>query len=145
VNGFKFHAMNERFAKELGAQGPRELIDRLEARTSTTNAPPGPVTSWLGEIVVHGEDVRGALQINVDLPPDVLYAVADFYKGSNALIGARRRIEGLTLVATDLDWSCGSGPQVSGMLVDLIMAMTGRKQVHSVLSGEGVAILAARP
>jgi uncharacterized protein (TIGR03083 family) len=145
ANGFKFDAMNDRQARGLGALGPRELIERLDARTNSTNAPPGPVAAMLGEIVVHGEDVRGALGVNQDLAPEVLVAVAQFYAGSNLIVGTKRRIQGVTLVATDVAWRHGSGPQVSGMLVDLVMAMTGRKQVHGVLTGAGVAILAARP
>ena len=35
-------------------------------------------------------------------------AVADFYKRSNALIGTKRRIEGVSLRATDADWRHGS-------------------------------------
>jgi hypothetical protein len=34
---------------------------------------------------------------------------------------------------------------VTGNLVSLILAMTGRRQAYAELSGEGVATLAARP
>jgi hypothetical protein len=71
--------------------------------------------------------------------------VADFYKGSNLLIGSKNRIAGLTLRATDTDWSHGSGPEVSGPILSLVMAMTGRKQADDDLSGDGVATLRSRP
>ena len=70
--------------------------------------------------------------------------VADFYKGSNLLIGAKRRIAGLTLRATDADWSCGTGPQVSGPMLSLLLAMTGRKDSLGDLSGDGIAVLGER-
>jgi hypothetical protein len=70
--------------------------------------------------------------------------VADFYKGSNLIIGAKRRIDGVTLRATDADWSHGSGPEVSGPLLSLLMAMTGRKEALDDLSGDGVATLRGR-
>jgi hypothetical protein len=38
---------------------------------------------------------------------DAMVAVADFYRGSNTLIGTKRRIEGLALKATDDDGSHG--------------------------------------
>ena len=38
----------------------------------------------------------------------------DFYKNSNTLIGTKNRIAGLTLKATDTDWTHGSGPWSRG-------------------------------
>ena len=71
-------------------------------------------------------------------------AVADSWKNSNLLIGAKRRITGLRLRATDTQWQHGDGPDVSGPLLSLILAMTGRTAVQPDLSGEGVTELAAR-
>jgi hypothetical protein len=68
----------------------------------------------------------------------------DFYKGSNLIIGAKNRIAGLQLRATDASWSHGDGPGVSGPIVSLVMAMTGRKAALTDLSGDGVAQLASR-
>jgi len=70
--------------------------------------------------------------------------VADFFKGSNLLIGAKRRIDGLALRATDADWSHGNGPEVSGPILSLVMVMTGRQAALGDLSGEGVATLRDR-
>jgi hypothetical protein len=70
--------------------------------------------------------------------------LADFYKGSNLVVGTKRRIEGLTLRATDADWSHGSGPEVSGPIMPLVMAMTGRRAALDNLTGDGVATLRAR-
>ena len=63
----------------------------------------------------------------------------------NLLIGSKRRIAGLRLQATDAEWAHGDGPEVSGPLLSLILAMTGRKAVHPDLSGDGVAELGRRP
>jgi hypothetical protein len=71
-------------------------------------------------------------------------AGADLYKGSNLLVGSRSRIAGLTLRATDADWSHGTGPEVSGPILSLVMAMTGRKQADDDLAGDGVATLRSR-
>ena len=70
--------------------------------------------------------------------------VADFYKGSNLLIGSKNRIAGLTLRATDADWSHGTGPEVSGPIVSLVLAMTGRQAADGDLTGDGVATLRSR-
>jgi hypothetical protein len=71
--------------------------------------------------------------------------VAEFYSGSNLVVGAKRRIAGLSLRATDADWSHGTGPEVAGLILSILMAMTGRKSVLDHLSGEGVATLRSRP
>ena len=115
---------------------------RFEAVTTSVKHPPGPVDTWLGEVVVHSEDIRRPLGIAHDYPAAALTRVADFYTGSNLIIGAKRRIAGLTLRATDVTWSHGTGPEVSGRLADLIVAMTGRS---ADLSGDGVTELRSRP
>ena len=143
--GFRFNVFTDRGARRLAVIGPDELVRRLRARTSTTNHPPAPVLAMLGEIVVHGEDIRRPLGLKHQPPEDALVAVADSWKNSNLLIGAKRRITGLRLRATDTEWAHGDGPEVSGPLLSLILAMTGRTAVHRDLSGEGVAELARRP
>jgi hypothetical protein len=106
--------------------------------------PPGPTQTWLGETIVHSEDIRRALGIQHKYPADAVVTVADFYKGSNLLIGSKSRIAGLRLQATDATWSHGTGPEVSGPILSLVMAMTGRKQADDDLAGDGVATLRSR-
>jgi uncharacterized protein (TIGR03083 family) len=143
--GFRFNVFTDKDAKRLGSVSPDELVRRLRARTSTTNHPPAPVMAMLGEIVVHGEDIRRPLGLKHEVPEPALVAVADSWKNSNILIGAKRRISGLRLRATDSDWAHGDGPEVSGPMISLVLAMTGRKGAHSDLTGEGLTILAERP
>jgi uncharacterized protein (TIGR03083 family) len=142
--GFRFNVFTDRGARRLGAAGPDELARRLRARTSTTNHPPAPVMAMLGEILVHGEDIRRPLGLEHQPPEEALAAVADSWKNSNLLIGSKRRITGLRLRATDAEWAHGDGPEVSGPLLALLLAMTGRKAVLPDLSGEGVAELSRR-
>jgi hypothetical protein len=73
-----------------------------------------------------------------------LTAVADSWKKSNLLIGAKRRIAGLRLRATDADWHHGDGPEVSGPMTSLLLAMSGRKAALADLDGEGLATMSAR-
>ena len=65
--------------------------------------PPGPADTWLGETIVHAEDIRRPLGIEHHYPADAVVGIADFFKGSNLLIGSKRRIAGLTLRATDAE------------------------------------------
>ena len=101
--------------------------------------PPGPADTVLGETLIHSEDIRRPLGIAHGDATEDLVRVADFFKASNLIIGAKRRIAGLALRATDTNWSHGTGPEVSGPILALVMAMTGRKAVLPDLTGEGVA------
>jgi hypothetical protein len=63
---------------------------------------------------------------------------------SNLLIGSKQRVAGLTLRATDADSSSGSGPEVAGPAMAIVMTMTGRTVALDELDGEGVETLRAR-
>ncbi len=141
---FKFDAFTDQVAKRNAATGPTELVRRLQARTTTTNHPPGPARAMLGEIVVHGADIRRPLGVKYRYPDAALVHIADNWKNSNFIIGAKRRIEGLRLKATDVSWTHGDGPEVAGPMLTIVLAMAGRKDAHRDLSGEGVATLASR-
>jgi len=143
--GFRFNVFADRGAKRLATVGPAQLVSRLQARTASTNHPPAPVMAMLGEIIVHGEDIRRPLGLSHESPEGALVALADSWKNSNLLIGAKRRTAGLRLRATDVDWAHGDGPEVAGPLISLVLAMTGRKGAHPDLTGEGLATLANRP
>ena len=143
-SGFNFGKMaNKDIAKE-GAGGPAATLEAFRAAYQRTSSPPGPKPSWLGEALIHSEDMRQPLGLTRDYPIDSVVACLDFFKGSNAIIGAKDRIAGLTLRATDTSWSTGSGPLVEGPALALLMAMTGRKPHLDQLSGDGVATLRNR-
>ena len=54
------------------------------------------------------------------------------------------RIRGLRLIATDLGFSAGLGPEVRGAAEPLLMAIAGRRAALSELSGPGQPKLARR-
>ena len=131
-------------ARERG-NSPAETLANFKSILDSRKSPPGPKDTWLGEVVVHSSDIRRPLGIDHQFPTDAAVEVADFFKGSNLIIGAKKRIAGLQLRATDADWTNGTGPEVAGPIASLIMAMTGRKAALSDLKGDGVAELTARP
>jgi uncharacterized protein (TIGR03083 family) len=142
--GFSFSTMQARdIAVERGGS-PAETLSRFKGAVDLSSHPPGPTDSWLGEVLVHAEDIRRPLGIKHAYPIEAAVRVANFYKGSNLLIGAKSRIEGLTLRATDTAWTHGSGPEVAGPIHSLVMAMTGRRAAVGDLTGEGLSILRSR-
>jgi uncharacterized protein (TIGR03083 family) len=144
MSGFNFGRLQDKdIAVEKGAS-PSDTLARFDAVVNSEKHPPGPIDSWLGEAILHAEDIRRPLAIQHKYPTEAVLRVADFFKGSNLLIGSKKRIDGLALRATDADWSHGSGPDVSGPLLSLVMAMTGRKAALDDLAGDGVATLRTR-
>jgi len=141
-SGFNFAKFAQKDVERVESKG--EVLASFKAAMGSTKAPPGPTMTWLGETIVHGDDIRRALGISYDYPAAATTAVADSYKTSNLLIGSKKRITGLKLVAADTDWTHGDGPEVTGKMIDLLMAMAGRKEAVSSLSGEGVATLQSR-
>ena len=143
-SGFRISRFTEKRIAVEGAGGPAATLAAFRGVETATSAPPGPKLSWLGEVLVHSEDIRRPLGIAHEYPVDSVTDVTDFYAGSNVLIGGKRRVEGLTLQATDTDWSRGSGPVVSGPARALMLATTGRPAALDELSGPGVGILRSR-
>ncbi|MEO6205119.1 MAG: maleylpyruvate isomerase family mycothiol-dependent enzyme [Mycobacteriales bacterium] len=137
----KFAAKGVAAGKEGGPAATLQAYRDLE---KATTSPPGPKDSWLGEEIVHGEDIRRPLGLMRAYPAASVTRVLDFYKKSNTLLGTKKRIAGVTLKATDLDWSHGSGPLVEGPALSLLMAGTGRRAHLADLTGPGVEVLAAR-
>ncbi len=143
-SGFSFEKVQQQGVAAQRGATPADTLANFESVLTSVKHPPGPNPTWLGETIVHSEDIRRALGIQHKYPADAVVTVADFYQGSNLLIGSKRRISGLALRATDADWSHGTGPEVSGPVLSLVLAMTGRKTAADDLTGEGVATLRSR-
>lgn len=123
---------------------PQQLLEFLREHLE-----PRGLTAGFGGMIalvdgtIHHQDIRRALGRPRVVPPDRLQRVLSLVPG-NPRLGAGRRIQGLRLRATDIDWTHGDGPQVSGPGEALLMAMSGRPAALADLDGPGRATLAAR-
>jgi len=143
-SGFRFNALSAKNVARETAGTPADTLAAFRGTLTSTTHPPGPLPTWLGETILHAEDIRRPLGIAHDYPIEALTRVADFYKGSNLLLHSKSRIAGLAMKATDANWSTGSGTEVTGPLLSLVLAMTGRKAALEDLSGEGLDTLRGR-
>ena len=91
-----------------------DLGRRDLAAVPVVHYPPGPNDSWLVEAMLHVEDIRRPLGLHQHDPVEAVSQVADFYKGSILVMGARNRVAGVRLRATGTGWSHGAGPEVAG-------------------------------
>jgi uncharacterized protein (TIGR03083 family) len=144
LNGFRFNKMIDTDARMSGRIPSEEIIDRLRRRLTTTNRPPATVVTMLGEVVVHSEDIRRPLQIQSTTKPEAIVAALELFTKTGFPLNSKQRIAGVRLIASDLDWSHGDGPQITGSGLNLLLAMTGRSVGLAALAGDGVEIVRAR-
>lgn len=135
--------VDDRLREQLGAS-PSETLRRFQATIGSRISPPLPRLALLGEMVVHGEDIRRPLGLSRDYPISALAALLRYYAGTDQVVIAKKRVRGLRLEAVDTGIIIGEGATVCGNTLALIMAMTGRSTYCDELSGSGVAELVAR-
>jgi uncharacterized protein (TIGR03083 family) len=93
--------------------------------------------------LIHHQDIRRPLGMPRTVPTERLVPTLRNARLAPVIRGFWRA-RGVRLVATDLDWSAGSGPEVRGPAEALLMAMAGRRGIVDELSGPGRATLARR-
>lgn len=118
-----------------------ELLDRSVEPRGLTALFGGRIALLDG--VVHQQDIRRPLGRPREIPAGRLVTALTFARTAPP-IGTPLRIHGLRLVATDVDWSSGRGPEVRGPGEALLMTMAGRPGVVDELDGPGRPTLAAR-
>jgi uncharacterized protein (TIGR03083 family) len=94
--------------------------------------------------LIHHQDIRRPLGMPREIPQERLVPALGLLPRLGGLIGTRRRVAGLHLVATDVDFECGAGPVVRGPGEALLLAGGGRPVGLELLEGEGVDLLASR-
>jgi uncharacterized protein (TIGR03083 family) len=98
----------------------------------------------LFDILVHGQDIALPLGIEREVPVDAARAGLDRVWELGFPFRARKRLSGLTLTATDTEWTRGEGPEVAGPAWALLMLFTGRTAALDLLTGPGTAALGSR-
>lgn len=97
----------------------------------------------LTDNMIHQQDIRRPLGAPRTIPHQRLGVALNFVRYAPTIRGAWQA-RGLRLIATDLDWSYGKGPEVRGPGEALLMIMAGRAAALRDLDGPGVPELARR-
>ena len=129
---------------DLASVPPSHLLalvrDHLEPRGLTAGFG-GRIA--LTDGMIHQQDIRRPLGLPRTIDAVRLRVALDFTLYAPRLLGAVRA-RGVRLVAGDLDWSHGGGPEVRGPGEALLMAMAGRRDALDDLDGPGKPRLAQR-
>jgi uncharacterized protein (TIGR03083 family) len=143
--GFRLSGANPLGIREYDEMSTGELLADVRAHVH----PPGFTATVFGganaltDALIHHQDVRRSLGLRREVPAERLVPALDFALRARAL-PSRRHVHDLRLVATDLDWTRGEGPQVSGPAEAVLMAIAGRAPALAELGGPGTDLLRER-
>lgn len=141
---FRVDVHNQRRIEEYRGRTPNETLDRFRQLVGSTTTPSSDVPAYLGEVLVHAQDIRRPLGMSRTPSVEALIPVAEFFASRDFAVNSHRLVRGLSLRATDGPFNTGAGPMVSGPLLALVMTMAGRALYLEELEGPGVSILRAR-
>jgi uncharacterized protein (TIGR03083 family) len=123
--------------QDYAARTPAQLVELLRAHLT-----PSGLTAGMGGAIaltdglIHQQDIRRPLGESRNIPADRLVPALRTALFGPVLRGVLR-VRDVRLVATDIDWSFGRGPEVRGTAEALLMAVAGRPVVLGELSGPG--------
>lgn len=141
---FRPDVHNQRRLEEYRGNAPAETLERFRAVVKSSIAPSSDTPAYLGEVVVHAQDIRHPLGLGRTPSVDALTPVAEFYARRDFAVPSRTHAAGLQLRATDGPFTAGTGPLVTGSTLALVMAMAGRVGYLEALEGPGVPTLRSR-
>lgn len=130
--------------EEYRRRSPEQLVALLREHLT-----PAGLTAGMGgaigltDGVIHHQDIRRPLGLERDVPGERLVPALRTALFAPVVRGILR-VWDVRLVATDLDWSFGRGPEVRGKAEALLMAVAGRRGVAGELTGPGQPTLARR-
>lgn len=147
ATGFRVDEFSRRESIKVGNR-PIATLRQQFNEESSADRPGGiarllPTETLLVDWVTHYLDILVPLDIDAELPDERLAAALDILPTVNTF-KSKKRAKGLRLVATDIDWSSGAGPEVHAPAAVLILSLGGRPQLASELEGDGADVLRGR-
>ena len=145
LGGLRIDRVMADAARVIGSLPTEVVIGRLRTAINDRQIMPTmkPI-SLLADTLVHNQDICRPLGIRREIDPDRLATALDQYTATKRFVGGHRRVKGHRLVATDLEFTRGDGPEVTGPAEAILLAATGRSVALEDLDGEGVVTLRSR-
>ena len=137
--GGRFHKLNRDLSVRHADRPGADLVAEIREHAASRRLP--RVTNYrniLFDILVHGQDIAIPLGIERDMPTDAARAGVQRVWTMGWPFGVKRALKNFRYTATDVDWTAGKGPDVTGPVAALLLILTGRPAALSRLSGRGV-------
>ena len=110
-SGLSFHRYVAREGLAIGAAPADGLLGRFRKTIGIHRTPPGAKPEIiLTDLVCHCGDIRRPAGLARQVPEATLVTVADTAKVVGFPLQVKKRIAGLRLAATDVDWSTATVP-----------------------------------
>ncbi|MEM9520757.1 MAG: maleylpyruvate isomerase family mycothiol-dependent enzyme [Actinomycetota bacterium] len=126
----------------------RSRVDQLRLLEQVADSARIPPTTQRSDgaidVFVHHHDIALTLGRTVPTDPARLRWLADGLPQASRAIGSAKMVADLRLIATDIDWHYGTGPEVRGPASALLIAACGRAALDEQLDGPGLAVLQGR-
>lgn len=135
---------NDRMIERYRGEDTAATLARFREAVPSRITPTRDYAAFLGEVVVHGQDIAQPLGLALDPDPRSVLEIARFFATRDFAVNSKKMVRGLSLEASDADFANGEGPVVRGPILALVMVMAGRRAFLPLLSGDGVEDLAGR-
>jgi uncharacterized protein (TIGR03083 family) len=135
-----FDVVNRELAVAHADRPSADLVAELR-RLADSRRKPAITTldNLLFDTLVHVQDVAVPLGLTADMPLDAARAGAERVWRMGWPFWARRRLRGVRLTASDVEWAAGEGAEISGPIQALLLLLTGRTDTAlRHLTGPGV-------
>ena len=139
-----FHRLNTLASRRRARRPTEQLVADLRAGAASRKVPlVSNDRNVLFDLLVHGQDIAIPLGVDLRMPPEAAADGASRVWSMGWPFWAQRRLRGMRLTATDVEWSVGSEAEIRGPIRGLLLLLTGRTSTAApLLSGEGLAQLA---
>lgn len=145
------HMISALAVSEANRRTPDELISAISGMVGSRRHNVG-VTAYetLIDIVIHGQDIAIPLGRRLEVPADTAATTATRVWASLPtrkvrMLGVFKPVpyRSYRLVATDVEWTVGEGPEIRGPILAILLLLTGRTAGYADLAGPGAATLGA--
>ncbi|WP_411733916.1 maleylpyruvate isomerase family mycothiol-dependent enzyme [Paeniglutamicibacter sp.] len=140
--GFDFDKDNAAGVAAQRCEDPGETLAGFRQVLLRTSTPPAAPATRLVEAFVHGEDIRRPLGLRGNYPASHVATALAYQLRTNVKMGGGRELAaGFKLIATDTAFEHGTGHEVRGAAIALLLAVSGRPVEADELSGPGAGSL----
>ncbi|MEX5302988.1 maleylpyruvate isomerase family mycothiol-dependent enzyme [Kocuria sabuli] len=130
-------------ARIRGQRPAEEIVADYRRLDGSRRHPPGTsIREPLLDVLVHTQDIALPLGRHHAMPAEAARTAAERVWSMPFPFRARRRLRGVALVADDVAWRAGDGPEIRGPVEALLLLLTGRTAALDRLDGPGLPRLA---